>query len=177
MLPHGRASPPDVYPCFHDSVGLRYPARGDQVKYNEATMGRVFVLRMEDGDILNDTLEAFAQEHGVQRALAFYLGGVASGSKVVVGPDEASPDLMVPLVHALSGSQEAFCVGTLFPNEAGKPVLHMHTASGREGGATVGCTRAGVQTWLVGEVVMIEILGTDALRRFDEASGFQLLDV
>jgi predicted DNA-binding protein with PD1-like motif len=147
------------------------------VKYSESKMGRVFVLRMEDGDMLNDTLEAFAQEHGVERALAFYVGGVADGSKVVVGPDEASPDVMVALVHALSGSQEAFCVGTLFPNEAGEPVLHMHTASGREGGATVGCTRAGVQTWLVGEVVMIEIVGTQAMRKLDQATGFQLLEI
>ena len=147
------------------------------MKYSESKMGRVFVLRMEDGDTLNDTLEAFAQEHGVERALAFYLGGVADGSKIVVGPDDASPDAIVPLVHALSGSQEAFCVGTLFPGEAGNPVLHMHTASGREGGAAVGCTRAGVQTWLVGEVVLIEIVGTDAIRRFDQASGFQLLEV
>jgi uncharacterized protein len=147
------------------------------VKYSESKMGRVFVLRMEDGDTLNDTLEAFAQEHGVERALAFYVGGVADGSKIVVGPDETSTDVMVPLMHALSGSQEAFCVGTLFPDEAGNPVLHMHTASGREGGAAVGCTRAGVQTWLVGEVVMIEIVGTAAIRRFDQASGFKLLEV
>jgi predicted DNA-binding protein with PD1-like motif len=68
-------------------------------------------------------------------------------------------------------------VGTIFPNEAGEPVLHMHTASGREGGATVGCTRAGVQTWLVGEVVMIELVGSQARRKLDAATGFQLLDV
>lgn len=147
------------------------------MKYSESKMGRVFILRMEDGDTLNDTLEAFAQEHGVERALAFYIGGVADGSKVVVGPDETSPDVMVPLVHALSGAQEAFCVGTLFPNEAGEPMLHMHTASGREGGATVGCTRAGVRTWLVGEVVMIEIVDSQAVRKLDPASGFQLLEL
>ena len=120
------------------------------MKYSEAKMGRVFVLRMEDGDILNDTLESFAQEQDVRAALAFYLGGVADGSQVVVGPDESTlrEDAavgVIPLLHSLTGSQEAFCVGTLFPNEAGEPVLHMHTASGREGGATVGCTRAGVQ--------------------------------
>ncbi len=53
----------------------------------------------------------------------------------------------------------------------------MHAASGREGEATVGCTRAGLQTWLVGEVVLLEILGTDAHRELDEVSGFQLLTV
>ena len=50
-------------------------------------MGRVFVLRLEDGERLNDTLEAFAREQNLTHALAFYLGGSATGSKVVVGPD------------------------------------------------------------------------------------------
>ena len=154
-----------------------YQPRGIHVKYSESRMGRVFVLRMEDGDVLNDTLEAFAQEQGVQRALAFYVGGVAGGSKVVVGPDDSNTTGITALVHTLCGSQEAFAVGTLFPNESGKPVLHMHTASGREGGATVGCTRAGVQTWLVGEVVMVEIVGSEAMRKLDDFSGFALLEM
>jgi predicted DNA-binding protein with PD1-like motif len=147
------------------------------MKYSESKIGRVFILRMEDGDTLNDSLEAFAQEHGIERALAFYVGGVADGSKVVVGPDEAEVNAVLPLVHVLRGAQEAFAVGTLFPNEDGRPVLHMHTASGREGGATVGCTRAGLRTWLVGEVVMVEIVGTGAQRKLDQSSGFELLEV
>jgi predicted DNA-binding protein with PD1-like motif len=125
--------------------------------------------------MLNDTLEAFAREHGVSRALAYYVGGVAGGSRLVVGPDAGRTDAVIPLVHALEGTQEAFAVGTLFPNEGGDPVLHMHAASGREGGASVGCTRAGMKTWLVGEVVLIEILGTKAFRKTDPGTGFELL--
>ncbi len=68
-------------------------------------------------------------------------------------------------------------MGTIFPNEAGVPLLHMHAASGREGGATVGCTRAGLKTWLVGEVVLVEILGTRAVRKTDPGTGFDLLEV
>ena len=56
-------------------------------------------------------------------------------------------------------------------------MLHMHAAAGREGRATVGCTRAGVDVWLVGEVVLLEILGTEARRRKDPQTGFQLLTV
>jgi uncharacterized protein len=147
------------------------------MKYAEGRMGRVFVLRLEDGERLNDTLEAFAREHGLGHALAFYLGGSATGSKVVVGPDAKQPEAIVPLVHLLAGSQEVLALGTLVPDEAGNPVLHMHAALGREGGATVGCTRAGVEVWLVGEVVLLEILGTAARRRKDAKTGFQLLTV
>lgn len=147
------------------------------MKHAQGAIGRIFVLRLEDGDLLNDTLEAFARDHGVQRGLAFYVGGSADGSRVVVGPDATRDDAVIPLVHVLAGAQEAFAVGTLFPDADGKPALHMHAASGREGTATVGCTRAGVQTWLVGEVVLLEITGTEARRELDPGTGFQLLSV
>jgi predicted DNA-binding protein with PD1-like motif len=147
------------------------------MKYSQGAIGRVFVLRLEDGDLLNDTIEAFARGQAVKQALAFYLGGSADGSRVVVGPDAAREDAVIPLLHVLAGAQEAFAVGTIFPNEAGEPALHMHAAVGREGDATVGCTRAGLQTWLIGEVVLVEIVGTEARRQLDVATGFQLLTV
>jgi uncharacterized protein len=147
------------------------------MQYTEGRMGRVFILRLEDGERLNYTLEAFARDHRLTHALAFYLGGSASGSMLVVGPDTERTDAVVPLIHMLQGSQEVLALGTLIADEAGAPVLHMHAAAGREGQATVGCTRAGVDVWLVGEVVLLEILGTDARRRKDPKTGFQLLTV
>ena len=90
------------------------------MQYTEGRMGRVFVLRLEDGERLNDTLEAFARDHHLAHALAFYLGGSATGSQVVVGPDAKRPDAVVPLVHMLNGSQEVLALGTLIPDEAGR---------------------------------------------------------
>ncbi len=145
------------------------------MKYSEGSLGRVFVLRLEDGEVINDTVEAFARGKKLNRALAFYLGGSADGSKVVVGPDAGHPGEIIPLIHSLAGPAELLAVGTLFPSESGEPVLHMHAAAGREGDATVGCTRAGVSTWLVGEVVLLEIAGGTACRSKDPASGLELL--
>jgi uncharacterized protein len=147
------------------------------MRYSEAALGRVFVLRLEDGDPLNATLETFAREQRIGRGVAFYVGGGAGGTSLVVGPDASRSDAIVPLLHTLTGAHETFAVGTLFPNEAGEPTLHMHAACGREGGATIGCARAGLETWLIGEVVLIEITGTTALRRLDPASGFELLEL
>jgi len=138
-------------------------------------MGRVFLLRLEDGEVVNDTIEAFAREHAIARALVTFLGGSADGSRVVVGPDATRSDTVIPLTHSMAGTREMLAVGTLVPNETGAPVLHMHAAAGREGGATVGCTRAGVEVWLVGEVVILEILGAAAQRVTDPATGFGLL--
>jgi len=145
--------------------------------YTEGSLGRVFVLRLTDGERLNDTLEAFARDQGLKHALAFFLGGSADGSRVVVGPDASRPEAVVPLVHMLSGAQEVLALGTLVPDDGGAPVLHMHAAAGREGRGTVGCTRAGVDVWLVGEVILLEILGAQARRQKDPATGFQLLTV
>jgi len=144
------------------------------MQYSEGRLGRIFALRLEDGERLPDVLEVFAREKGIKGALVFFLGGAQHGSRVVVGP-EASREKVVPLIHVLQGIQEVLAVGTIFPNAAGQPVMHLHAASGREGGATVGCTRAGVEVWLVGEVVILEILGTSGQRLKDPGTGFELL--
>lgn len=145
------------------------------MEYAQGSIGRVFVVRLNDGERLPETLESFAREQEIREALVIYLGGAKSGSRLVVGPDAGRPDAIVPLIHSLAGIQEVVGVGTLFPNEAGEPVLHLHAACGREGGATVGCTRAGVEVWLVGEVIILELLGTGGVRRPEPLSGFQLL--
>ncbi len=120
------------------------------MQYQQGSIGRVFALRLEDGDRLPDSLEAFAKEQGLDAAMVIYVGGAKGGSRLVVGPDAAQTDAIVPLVHTLTGIQEVLGVGTLFPDEGGEPVLHLHAATGREGEATVGCSRAGVEVWLVG---------------------------
>ena len=147
------------------------------MQYSEGRLGRVFILRLEDGDRLNDTIEDFARERQISHGLAFFLGGSSDGSKVVVGP-ESNREAIIPMIYALQGSQEVLALGTIIPNESGVAVLHMHAAAGREGRATVGCTRAGLDVWLTGEVVLLEILGTEAAqRRKDPATGFQLLKI
>jgi predicted DNA-binding protein with PD1-like motif len=145
------------------------------MQYQKGSIGRVFALRLEEGDRLPDTLEAFAQEQSIEAAMVIYVGGAKDGSRLVVGPDAARSDAIVPLVHSLTGIQEVLAVGTLFPNDQGEPILHMHAATGREGDATVGCSRAGVEVWLVGEVIILEILGTRGRRRPEPPSGFSLL--
>jgi uncharacterized protein len=145
------------------------------MQYQQGSLGRVFALRLEEGDRLPDTLEAFAKEQAIQAAMVIYVGGAKGGSRLVVGPDAAETQAIVPLVHTLTGITEVLGVGTLFPDDRGEPVLHLHAATGREGDATVGCSRAGVEVWLVGEVIILEILGTKGCRRPEAPSGFSLL--
>jgi uncharacterized protein len=147
------------------------------MQYREGHIGRIFVLRLEAGERLPEAIESFAREQSLKEAMVIYVGGAQNGSRLVVGPEAGRTDAIIPLIHTLAGIQEVVGVGTLFPNEAGEPVLHLHAATGREGGATVGCSRAGVEVWLVGEVIILEVAGTDAVRKKDPATGFQLLDL
>ena len=55
-------------------------------------------------------------------------------------------------------------VGTIFPDQDGHPMLHVHAAFGREGKASAGCVRSGVVVWQVLEVIMFELTGTSAAR-------------
>jgi len=52
----------------------------------------------------------------------------------------------------------------------------MHASAGRDGRSVTGCVRAGVKVWLIQEVVVIEILGTEARRAKDPRTGFHLLE-
>ena len=147
------------------------------MQYDEGRLGRIFVLRLEEGDRLPETIEAFAREHDIKSGLVVYLGGANDGSRLVVGPEENRGEELIAMIHVLKGIQEVMALGTLFPNESGNPTLHMHAAAGREGNASVGCTRVGVEVWLVGEVVVFEILGVQGLRKKDPQSGFELLQL
>ena len=138
--------------------------------------GRVFVLRLDEGDIVPDCIEQFAEDNDVTVGHAVLVGGLGSG-QIVVGPRKSDEDPPDPMLIPVDGAHEVAAVGVLAPGEDGKPILHMHGALGRSGQTMTGCLRPGVKTWLVGEVILYEILGTDAMRVKDKKSGFALLEV
>jgi predicted DNA-binding protein with PD1-like motif len=144
------------------------------MKASEGRIGRVFVIRLEDGDRVPECIERFAIERGVSLGHVVLVGGIGGG-QVVVGPrrsDETPPD---PILLPVDGAHEVVGVGVLAPGEDGRPVLHIHGALGRSGQTMTGCLRPGVTTWLVGEVILYEILGAKATRVRDRGSGLALL--
>ena len=147
------------------------------MRYSSAKLGRALVIRLEDGDVVHECIEEAARAEGIARAAVILLGGADGGSRLVVGPEDGRADPIVPMERALHDVHEMVGAGTLFPDEAGRPVLHLHAAFGRDDKVTAGCIRAGVTTWVVGEAVVIELTGSEATRRVDSATGFELLDV
>ena len=145
------------------------------MRYSEAKTGRIFILRLEDGDILHESLETFAEAQGVRAAAAIVLGGADEGSKLVVGPEQTRSSPVVALEYILQGVHEVMGVGTLFPDETGRSVLHMHISGGRRDSAVTGCVRRGVRVWHVMEIVLLEIVDTNACRKLDPTTGFEML--
>lgn len=146
------------------------------MKFSEATRGRVFIIRLEQGEVIHEVLESFAAEHGVSAAALLMVGAADGGSNIVCGPRDAGARPVEPLKHVLQDVHEMTGVGTLFPDEDGKPMLHVHAAFGREGKASAGCVRSGVVVWQVLEVIMFELTGTSARKVRDTDTGFELLE-
>ena len=147
------------------------------MQFTEAKLGRVFVLRLHDGDRLPDVLESFAAEKNVSTALCFFLGGAKENSRVVVGPKNGYAVPPEPMVTLLEGVHEACGVGTIFADEEGKPKLHMHTSFGRNENTVTGCVRMGVDVWQIGEVVMLELACGKACRVKNKETGFEFLEI
>jgi predicted DNA-binding protein with PD1-like motif len=146
------------------------------MKFTEATLGRVFIVRLEDGDVLHECVEQLALEKNIKRASLIALGGADSGSKLVVGPEKGRGAIPAnPMEIILDDVYEIAGVGTIFPDSKDKPVLHMHIAAIRGKEARGGCVRRGVKTWHVLEIVIFELLNASSRRVLEEASGFELL--
>ena len=141
---------------------------------SEGKIGRVFILRLEDGDAVPGCIEAFAKEKNIKMAGVTLIGGIGEG-QIVVGPRYSDAMPPEPMLLPLDGAHEVVGIGLIVPDAKGKPGLHIHASLGRAGQATTGCLRHGVKTWLVGEAVIYEILGASAMRLPDEKTGFELL--
>src|SRR4030043_1712677 len=67
------------------------------MKASEGQLGRVFVIRLEDGDAIPACIESFAEEKKISVGQVILIGGIGDG-QVVVGPrhsDEMPPEPML----------------------------------------------------------------------------------
>ncbi len=146
------------------------------MKASEGHIGRVFVVRLEDGDVVPTCIERFAAEKGIKVGHVILIGGIGSG-QVVVGPRDSGKRPPEPMLLPVDGVHEVVGVGIIAPDKDGKPGLHIHASLGRSGQTMTGCLRPGVKAWLIGEAIIYEILGAKVSRLPDKASGFDLMEM
>ncbi len=147
------------------------------MKYSEVKQGRIFVIRLEDGEIVHEEIEKFARDHSVNAAVLIMIGAADKGSRLVVGPEKERAMPVVILQHILENVHEVAGTGTIFPDEQGNPIIHAHMACGRETSTVTGCIRSGMKVWNVMEIILIELLESSAKRVLDSKAGLKFLEL
>jgi predicted DNA-binding protein with PD1-like motif len=142
------------------------------MKYQVGSPGRIIVARFEDGDDLLAGITGIARREGIGAAQFQVVGGIRR-ARYVVGPatEEMPP---VPVWREMAESHEVIAWGTIF-RQGEEPKVHCHGAWGRGDTVRAGCLREQVETFLVMEVVITEMLGITATREYDPQSGMVLL--
>ena len=135
------------------------------MQYSEGQLGRVFVVRIDDGEDMLLSLRQFIIDKSVNAGSLLFLGALMNG-RMVTGPEEP---VIPPVPHFVmfEGGWEVFGVGTIYPGEHG-PHIHYHASVGRSGHALTGCLREIAVTYLVVEAIVLEFTGLSARRIFDE---------
>jgi hypothetical protein len=135
------------------------------MQYTEGQIGRVFVVRIDNGEDMLLSLRQFITEKNIQAGSIHFLGALMSG-RMVTGPEEP---VIPPVPHFVlfEGGWEVFGVGTIYPGDGG-PHIHYHASVGRSGHALTGCLREKAITYLIVEAVIMEFTGLTARKEFDE---------
>jgi uncharacterized protein len=141
------------------------------MQYTEGQLGRIFVVRIDDGEDMLVSLRQFVQDKGVRAGSIVFLGALMNG-RMVTGPEEP---VIPPVPHFVmfEGGWEVFGVGTIYPGEGG-PHIHYHASVGRAGHALTGCLRDKAVTYLIVEAVIYEFTGLSARKEYDEKTQIHL---
>jgi uncharacterized protein len=144
------------------------------MQYSEGNLGRIFILRIDDGEDLIESVIDFVQKKDLKFVMGLFIGAIRDG-KAVTGPELP---VIPPIQHfeTYESAWEVFGMVTVYPSADG-PRLHIHSALGRGREALVGCLREKASVYLVNEVVLFEFVGLNAKREMDNRSGFYLINL
>ncbi len=141
------------------------------MQYSEGSLGRVFVLRADDGEDLIAALQKFVREKKVESCMALFIGAIRDG-RMVTGPEEPVVP-PVPHFEPFNDAWEVFGMATIYPSDEG-PKMHIHSALGQKREALLGCIRERAKVYLVIEAVLFEFSGLNVRREWDERTELYL---
>lgn len=142
------------------------------MEYRKGTIGNVFSVRFDEGDLFLEELIALIKKEDIRSGWFHVLGGLREAD-VVTGPKEPTmpPE---PVWNKVRGAREILGTGTIFW-DANEPKIHLHAAMGHHGDTLTACVRKGTKVYLVLEVMIIELEGIEATRPWYEKGGFNRL--
>ncbi|MGE5455343.1 MAG: PPC domain-containing DNA-binding protein [Methylocystaceae bacterium] len=142
------------------------------MQYRTGGFGRVIVAKAEHGDDLLQEIREILSQEKIQSAWLMIIGALQEAS-LVVGPETCSIPPQ-PVWRRFDDGREIIGMGTAF-GEMGEPLVHLHASLGRGDEVLTGCIRQGTRVYLVVEIIIMEILGVDAVRAFDNDTMLHLL--
>ena len=144
------------------------------MKYTKGQVGRIFLAKFEDDDILTDKLAELARKEKIKAGVMVFLGALKKG-KLVTGPKKPviPPE---PNWVSFKDGWEVMGVGTVFINSKG-PQIHIHSAMGKKQKTLIGCVRKDSKVFLVIEAVIFELKGIKATKDIDPKTGLNLLKI
>jgi predicted DNA-binding protein with PD1-like motif len=145
-----------------------------QMKYTRGSVGRIFLLKFDDDDILIKELDKFARREKLKCASLIFMGALKKGD-LVTGPKKCviPPE---PNWKKFKDGWEVLGIGTIFTNKAG-PQIHIHTSMGKKDSVMTGCVRKDSKVFLVIEAVVFELKGVKATKDIDPKTGLNLLKI
>ena len=144
------------------------------MRYTKGSIGRIFLLKFEDDDILLNELDKFARHEKLKAATFVFIGALKKGH-IVTGPKKPviPPE---PNWKKFKDGWEVMGVGTIFTNKKG-PQIHIHTSMGKKDRVITGCVRKDSKVFLVIEAIVFELKGVKATKDLDPSTGLNLLKI
>ncbi len=144
------------------------------MEYTKGNIGRLFLLKFEDEDVLLEELSKIAKKENIKSAVFIFLGALKKGH-LVTGPKKPviPPD---PNWVKFKDGWEVMGMGTIFTNKKG-PQIHIHATMGKKQKMLTGCVRKDSKVFLVIEAVIFELVGVKASKDIDPETGLNLLRI
>lgn len=144
------------------------------MEYTKGTIGRIFLLKFKDDDILIKELDKFARKEHLKAATLVFIGALKKGD-LVTGPKKPviPPE---PNWVKFDKAWEVMGIGTIFANKKG-PQIHIHTSMGKRSKVLTGCVRKESKVFLVVEAIVFELKGVAATKDIDPKTGLNLLKI
>lgn len=150
----------------------------NRVQSCEMEAGRTFVLSIEAGERLKQSIEEFCVQNHILYGTIAMVGTVDKGTRIVTALRERPDRHMDPLHYEMITPAEAVGNGTIFPEgELGLPAVHIHGSVGVNGTGVTGCFREDVVVWLSMEVVIHELIGRGPVRAINADTGIRTLAI
>lgn len=139
------------------------------MEYQAGNTGRVFYIRLDDGEDLHAGITELVSKENVRCAWFHVFGGLRRAG-VVIGPREPvmPPE---PVWKDVNDTREVVGTGSVFWDDD-KPLIHLHAAMGHHGETLTGCVRKDIKVYLILELMLVEVVGIDVTRPWFKQGGF-----